>query len=108
MKTTAGGEFRLKLISHQALARYMKYRDFTVRSLAEAVQKELVRKRVDPRITCSRSKIGHLRSGHSDVCDYDEVAIAIEEVLEAPRGSLFVPSVSRISQDAGGRVRVPA
>jgi hypothetical protein len=107
MAHQTGGEFRLKLISHEALARYMKYRDFTVRSLAEAVQKELVRKKADPRITCSRAKIGHLRSGYSDVCDYDEVAMAIEEVLGAPRGSLFVPSVSRVSQVVS-RTRVPA
>ena len=83
------GRFELKLISPQALAQYMLTRGFTVRSLAVAVGK--------PK---SRSTIGHLRSGKRDTCD-PELARQIEKVLNAPKGSLFLPSVSRVAREVG-------
>lgn len=79
------GRFWVKLISAQALAQYMEHRGFTVRSLAE-------------RVGCSRSLIGHLRSGKRNTCD-PKYARAIEKCLDAPAGSLFVPQVSRVSRD---------
>lgn len=81
------GRFELKLISADALASYMKTRDFTVRSLADAVG--------GPHL---RSTIGHLRSGERNTCD-PEVAKKIERVLNAPKNSLFIPSVSRVSRE---------
>lgn len=81
------GRFEVKLISADALAQYMKSRDFTVRSLADAVG--------GPKL---RSTIGHLRSGERSTCDPD-LARRIERVLNAPRGSLFMPSVSRVSRE---------
>lgn len=81
------GRFELKLISADALASYMKTRDFTVRSLADAVGGAHL-----------RSTIGHLRSGKRSTCDRD-LALRIERVLNAPRGSLFIPSVSRVARE---------
>lgn len=80
------GVFELKLISARALAQYMKYRGFTVRTLAD-------------RVGCSPATIGHLRSGARDHCR-DAWAKKIEEVLDAPRGSLFIPKVSRVAHNA--------
>ncbi len=81
------GRFELKLISADALASYMATRGFTVRSLADATGG-----------AHRRSAIGHLRSGKRTTCDLD-LAKRIERVLNAPSGSLFMPSVSRVSRE---------
>ena len=81
------GRFEVKLISAQALAQYMKHRGFTVRSLAEVVG-------------TSRATIGHLRSGKRNTCAPD-LAKRIERVLDAPAGSLFVASISRVAREVG-------
>ena len=80
-------KFVVRLISPDALAQYMKHRDHTVRSLALACGGEHL-----------RSTIGHLRSGRRRACQPD-LARRIERALDAPRGSLFVPSVSRVSRE---------
>lgn len=77
--------FDVKLISASALAQYMKYRDLSVRDLAE-------------KVGCSRATIGHLRSGKRDVVR-PEWAKAIEKALDAPKGSLFVAHVSTVSRE---------
>lgn len=77
-----GGRFWVKLISHAALAQYMEHRGFTVRTLAH-------------RVGCSHATIGHLRSGKRMTCR-PATAKAIEEALQAPPGSLFVPQVSHV------------
>lgn len=87
------GRFELKLISADALASYMKTRDFTVRSLADAVGGAQ-----------HRSTIGHLRSGARSVCDPD-LAKRIERVLNAPRNSLFIPSISRVSREVPDNIK---
>lgn len=76
----------MRLISAEALAQYMTFRGFTVRSLAD-------------RIGCSHSVIGHLRRGSRRTCKPD-TARAIERALDAPTGSLFVPKVLRVAGDA--------
>ena|SRR5689334_9862676 len=81
------GRFELKLISADALAAYMKDRGFTVRSLADAVG--------GPQL---RSTIGHLRSGHRNLCD-KELGRRIERVLNAPKNSLFIPHVSHVARE---------
>lgn len=81
------GRFDVKLISAQAFADYMKFRDLSVRSLAE-------------RVGCSHSVIGHLRSGERDTCK-PETAKRIEKALNAPPGSLFIGKVSRVSREVG-------
>jgi transcriptional regulator with XRE-family HTH domain len=82
MQHTLTGRFEVRLISHEALAQYMSFRGFTVRSLAR-------------RIGTSPALVGHLRSGKRNTCSI-EVAKAIESTLDAPRGSLFVPRVSHV------------
>lgn len=81
------GRFEVKLISAGALAQYMKHRGFTVRSLAECTGSH-------------RATIGHLRSGKRATCD-PALARRIERVLDAPAGSLFIPSVSRVAREVG-------
>ena len=87
------GRFEVKLISADALASYMATRGFTVRTLADATG--------GPRL---RSTIGHLRSGKRSTCDKD-LAQKIERVLNAPKGSLFMPSVSRVAREVPPEVR---
>lgn len=87
------GRFEVRVISHQAFAAYMKHRGYSVRSLAEAVG--------GPQL---RSTIGHLRSGKRPTCD-PELAKRIEKALDAPRDSLFVPLVSRVSREVGPMAR---
>lgn len=83
------GRFEVRLISHLALAQYMKFRDETVRSLADQCG--------GPKL---RSTIGHLRSGRRRTCS-PELAKRVEKVLQAPPGSLFVPHVSRVAREVG-------
>jgi hypothetical protein len=89
------GRFWVKLISAQAFAQYLDHRGFTVRGLADAVAKELIRR--GEGTACSPAVIGHLRSGKRNTCK-PETARAIERCLGAPPGSLFVPQVSRVSR----------
>lgn len=77
--------FDVRLISADALARYMKYRDLSVRELAL-------------KVGCSRATVGHLRSGHRDYVR-PEWAKRMEDALEAPRGSLFVAEVSSVTRE---------
>jgi hypothetical protein len=79
------GRFWVKLISSQAFAQYMEHRGFTVRTLAA-------------KVGCSPALIGHLRSGARNTCR-PRTALTIERCLDAPPGSLFVPHVSRVTQD---------
>lgn len=75
----------VRLISSTALAQYMKYRDMSVRELAD-------------KVGCSRATIGHLRSGERDYVR-PEWAKAIEKHLDAPKGSLFVPVLSSVTRE---------
>lgn len=79
------GRFGVKLISADALAQYMKHRDFTVRTLAA-------------RVGVSPATIGHLRSGARKTCK-PSTAKAIERALDAPIGSLFVGEVSHVARE---------
>lgn len=89
------GKFWVKLIDNGTLIRYMEFRGMTVRSLAEAVDRE-VRKR-DKKSISSRAAIGHLRSGKRSTVQ-PWTAAAIERCLECPPGSLFVAQVSHVSR----------
>ncbi len=84
--------FDVRLISSDALARYMKHRDMSVRALAL-------------RVGCSRATIGHIRSGHRSYIK-SEWAKAIERALEAPAGSLFVPEISTVTREVPETRRV--
>lgn len=93
--------FWVKLISADALAHYMGFRDHTVRSLAAEVDAEVRRMaRKNPEVPTSvstRAAIGHLRSGKRNTVQW-WTARAIEKCLNAPPGSLFVPQVSHVSR----------
>jgi len=79
----------VKLISRQALRQYMDFRGETNRSLAM---------KCGPGV--GRAIIGHLRSGERQTCS-PKTATAIERALNAPPGSLFVPTVATGSQATG-------
>lgn len=81
--------FDVRLISADALAQYMKFRELSVRELAE-------------KVGCSRATIGHLRSGHRAHVR-PEWARSIERSLDAPAGSLFVPELSSVTRERGPR-----
>lgn len=66
----------LRLVDHLSLARYMSYRGFSVRTLAD-------------RTGVHRSTIGHLRSGKRATCS-PQAAKAICRVLDLPVDMLFV------------------
>jgi DNA-binding Xre family transcriptional regulator len=85
--------FDVLLIDSATLARYMKFRDESVRSLAK-------------KVGCSPATIGHLRSGQRRIVR-DEWAKQIEVELNAPPGSLFSARLSRVSRDTA-REAVPA
>ena len=87
MNTTTEGTFEVVLISADALAQYMRFRGYTVRSLAA-------------RVGCSHSTIGHLRSGHRKTLTVD-LARKLERALDAPPGSLFVPRVYHVARTPG-------
>lgn len=102
MQHYVDGRFWVKLISSKAFSQYAEHRGFTVRTLAEAVDKELSKMkatRAGKPARCSRSTIGHLMSGHRDTC-LPHTARAIEKVLDAPKGSLFVPQVLPVVRNA--------
>lgn len=82
--------FDVRLISSSAFAEYMKFRDLTVRDLAD-------------RVGCSRATVGHLRSGARTYVRPDW-AKKIEKTLNAPPGSLFVPELSTVTRQSREKV----
>lgn len=86
--------FDVKLISHVALAGYMKHRGMSVRTLAD-------------RTGVSRSTIGHLRSGERTTCN-PATARAIAKALDCPIDSLFMASVSHVARSVHRRRKVAA
>lgn len=77
----------MRLISPDALRQYMKFRGFTIRSLAR-------------RVGCSHSTIGFLVSGDTKTVR-PEWAKAIAKALDCPVESLFVARLSTVSRDVG-------
>lgn len=82
-------EMRLdvRLISTTAFRQYLAYRQLTYRELAA-------------RVGCSHSTIGHLCTGKRKTCG-TKIALQIEKALDAPRGSLFVASISPVTRETG-------
>lgn len=74
----------MELISTDALRQYMKHRGYSVKRLADT-------------IGVSKATVGHLHSGGRTTVGSD-IAIAIEEALHAPSGSLFLSSVSPVAR----------
>lgn len=84
--------FEVKVKDRRILADYIEFRRLSYAELAQKVHDKC--KTPGP----SKATIGHLVSGHT-TSTRKEWAVAIEEVLDAPVGSLFVPKVSRVSGD---------
>lgn len=83
----------MQVKDRRILADYMRFRRMSYAQLAEEVRKRAKTK--GP----SKATIGHLVTGQT-TSTKPEWARAIEEALDAPTGSLFVPRVSRVSKDA--------
>lgn len=81
----------MRLISPQALAQYMRFRKYTVRSLAK-------------RVGCSHSTIGFLVKGTRKNTN-PEIARNIAEALDCPVEALFVATVSPVSRETAGRLK---
>lgn len=85
--------FEVKVKDRRILADYLAFRRMSYAQLADEV-----RRRAGTRGP-SKATIGHLITGQTTGTK-KEWAIAIEESLDAPAGSLFVARVSRVSEDA--------
>lgn len=99
MRTTTE-RLDIKLSNAEMFAQLMKANEFTVRTLTEAVQLVLIRKRSKARI--SKSTIGHLRSGARNTVNHD-VALAIAELFKLPANALFTPKVVKVTRQVPGR-----
>jgi hypothetical protein len=88
--------FEVKVKDRRILADYMRFRRLSYAQLAEKVHDKT--KRQIPQGP-SKATIGHLITGQT-TSTKKEWAAAIEEILDAPAGSLFVAKVSRVSEDA--------
>ncbi len=86
-----------RLTSAVVLKELMKLHGFTLRSLADASNVLLAKKRGST-IRVSHSTIGHLMTGERKSCK-PEVAKAIAEVLHVPVALLFAVEVSRVSRE---------
>ncbi len=76
----------VRLISNDALKSYMQFRGF--RSVNELAM----------RIGVSKATIGHLHSGARRTCS-PKTARLIEEALQAPPNSLFIPEVTPVTRE---------
>lgn len=74
----------MRVVDRRILEHYIKFRGLSYGQLAL-------------KVGCSKATIGHLVSGHVRTTK-SEWATAIERALDAPRGSLFVADVSRVSE----------
>ena len=75
----------VKVKDRRILADYIQFRRLSYAQLAA-------------KVGCSKATIGHLCTG-ATTSTRKEWARAIEEALDAPAGSLFVATVSRVSED---------
>lgn len=78
------------LTSRAALSEFMRYKGMSAQKLAAAV--------TYAGCPTSKATIGHLMSGHVKRTDPKRARL-IAEVLGAPLGMLFVPSVSTVTRD---------
>lgn len=76
--------FEVRVKDRRILEHYIKFRRMSYAQLAL-------------KVGCSKATVGHLVSGHVRTTR-GEWANAIEEALDAPRGSLFEPAVARVSE----------
>ena len=96
MTITQEARTDLYLKDPNVLQAFMDLNHYSVRSLADAVAKELRKK--DKRATCSSASIGHLRSGQRSYVSPDR-ARAISKLLTAPEATLFLAKVSTVARE---------
>lgn len=90
---TAPTHWRFDVIVNPGLLiAHMEFKELTLRELAE-------------KVGCSHSTINHYRTGRRKTCKPDR-AKKIAKALGAPLSPLFLPQVSRVSQDTNHRVAV--
>jgi hypothetical protein len=92
--TTERIDVRLK--DAALLQGFMALHRYSVRNLADAVEREIRKK--DKTATCSPATIGHLRSGARKTVK-PAVAKAICDILQAPEASLFSIKVSSVQRE---------
>lgn len=85
--------FEVKVKDRRILADYLQFRRMSYADLAQRVHE--ITKTPGP----SKATIGHLVTGQT-TGTRKEWAVAIEQALDAPAGSLFLARVSRVSEDA--------
>jgi hypothetical protein len=90
---TSPWRFEVKVLDRRILKHYIEFRQLSYAELAKRVREAAGTK--GP----SKATIGHLVSGHVTTTK-PQWATAIEEILDAPTGSLFVAKVSHVSEDA--------
>lgn len=88
--------FEVKVKDRRILADYMHFRRMSYAALASKVHDKC---RHEIPQGPSKATIGHLVTGVTTGTK-PAWARAIEELLDAPAGSLFVPQVSPVSEDA--------
>ncbi|MCW5952476.1 MAG: helix-turn-helix transcriptional regulator [Propionibacteriaceae bacterium] len=86
--------FEVILIDAGSLRNYMRFRGFTVRTLAR-------------RVGVSRATIGHLRAGHRNTCN-PETAKSIALALDCPVESLFIARTSNVLREIGPKPKAAA
>lgn len=86
----------VKLTSHEVLAQLMVLNGYSVRSLTDTVNHQLIRNRSKTRV--SRSTIGHLRSGYRTAASR-EVAETITGLFKIPTAALFAANLSKVSRE---------
>lgn len=86
----------IKLTNAEMFAQLMKANGFTVRTLAAAIEVELIRNR--SKATISYPTIGHLRSGKRNTVNSD-VALAIAKLFNLPANALFTPRLTTVTRD---------
>lgn len=95
MRTTTE-RLDIKLTNAEIFAQLMKANGYTVRTLTEAIQLVLIRKKSPAKI--SKSTIGHLRSGARKTVSHD-VAVAIAELFGLPTSAIFTPKLIKVTRD---------
>lgn len=95
MRTTTE-RLDIKLTNAEMFAQLMKANGYTIRTLAESVKHELIKKHSKARV--SKSTIGYLRSGERNTVNTD-VAHAIAKLFKLPHDALFTAKPITVTRD---------
>ena len=93
---TTGHRLDVKLTNNTLFAQLMEMHGYTVRSLTDAINLQLVKNRSRHRVT--RSVIGHLRTGYRATV-HPEAAEIIAGLFKLPLNALFQSKVSNVYRE---------